>query len=98
MAFSNLHQKNKELEYHIVGDGVLYEKLKELIEELGLEECVFLHGAKDKDEIVQFYREADVFVLPSITASDGNTEGQGLVLQEAQLMGLPPVLCGCFLV
>ena len=91
MAFSKLHKKNKELEYHIAGDGVLYEKLEELIEELGLEECVFLHGAKDKDEIVQFYREADVFVLPSITASDGNTEGQGLVLQEAQLMGLPVV-------
>jgi len=91
MAFLKLQKKNMKLEYHIVGDGVLYEKLKELIEELGLEDCVFLHGAKDKDEILQLYREADVFVLPSITASDGNTEGQGLVLQEAQLMGLPVV-------
>jgi colanic acid/amylovoran biosynthesis glycosyltransferase len=91
MAFLKLQKKNKKLEYHIVGDGVLYEKLKELIEELGLEDCVFLHGAKDKDEILQLYREADVFVLPSITASDGNTEGQGLVLQEAQLMELPVV-------
>ncbi|SEJ58873.1 colanic acid/amylovoran biosynthesis glycosyltransferase [Cyclobacterium xiamenense] len=91
MAFSQLKNKNKELEYHIVGDGLLSDRLKELIEELGLGECVFLHGAKNKEEIFQFYRDADVFVLPSITASDGNTEGQGLVLQEAQLMELPIV-------
>lgn len=91
MAFSQLRIKIKELEYHIVGGGLLSDKLKELIEELGLGECVFLHGAKNKEEIFQFYREADVFVLPSITASDGNSEGQGLVLQEAQLMELPVV-------
>jgi colanic acid/amylovoran biosynthesis glycosyltransferase len=91
MAFSQLRNRNQELEYHIVGDGVLYERLKELIDELGLAQCVFLHGAKDKEEVFQIYREVDVFVLPSITASDGNTEGQGLVLQEAQLMELPVV-------
>ncbi len=91
MAFSKLRKKNQKLEYHIVGDGILYDKFKELIEELGLKEWVFLHGAKNKDEIFQLYREADIFVLPSITASDGNTEGQGLVLQEAQLMKLPVV-------
>jgi len=91
MAFSKLRKKNQELEYHIVGDGILYERLKELIVELGLEQCVFLHGAKDKEEVFRMYREANVFVLPSITASDGNTEGQGLVLQEAQLMELPVI-------
>lgn len=91
MAFSKLRKKNQKLEYHIVGDGILYENFQELIKELGLEGWIFLHGAKDKDEIFQFYREADIFVLPSITASDGNTEGQGLVLQEAQLMELPVI-------
>ena len=37
------------------------------------------------------YRESDLFVLPSIRAADGSEEAQGLVLQEAQAMGLPVV-------
>ena len=33
--------------------------------------------------------ESHIFILSSITAKDGDQEGQGLVLQEAQAMGLP---------
>ncbi|MCC5936875.1 MAG: glycosyltransferase [Lunatimonas sp.] len=91
MAFSKLLRSYPDLEYHIVGDGVLFEKLKELTDELSLNGHVFLHGAKNREEIKEFYAAADIFVLPSITASDGNSEGQGLVLQEAQAMEVPVV-------
>jgi colanic acid/amylovoran biosynthesis glycosyltransferase len=33
--------------------------------------------------------EAHILLMPSITAANGDTEGQGLVLQEAQACGLP---------
>lgn len=91
MAFSKLLPSYPDLEYHIVGDGVLFEKLKELKDELSLNGHVFLHGAKNQEEIKDYYRVSDIFVLPSITASDGNSEGQGRVLQEAQAMELPVV-------
>lgn len=90
-AFNQLAEQYPNIQYDIVGEGELMLPLKELVAFLGLEERVFFHGAKKKDAIIDFYRNADIFVLPSITGSDGNSEGQGLVLQEAQAMQLPVI-------
>ena len=48
-------------------------------------------GGLEEDEILEVYRKAHIFVLPSVTASDGDSEGQALVLQEAQAAGIPVV-------
>lgn len=48
-------------------------------------------GPLDHDEVVDAYRQTHIFVLSSATARDGDTEGQALVLPEAQAMGLPVV-------
>jgi len=37
------------------------------------------------------YSESHIFILSSVTADNGDQEGQGLVLQEAQAMGLPVI-------
>ena len=42
-------------------------------------------GPKDRDELVAYYRDADVFVLPS------RSEPWGMVLNEAAAAGLPLV-------
>ena len=39
----------------------------------------------------KLYRESDVFILPSITADDGDMEGVPVVLMEAMACGLPVV-------
>ena len=46
-------------------------------------------GFKTHDELQQLYADAHIFILSSVTSADGDKEGQGLVLQEAQAMGLP---------
>ncbi|HPX48257.1 MAG TPA: glycosyltransferase, partial [Treponemataceae bacterium] len=48
-------------------------------------------GLCDAERVRELYGLAAVFVLPSVTASDGDMEGQGLVLQEAQYCGIPVV-------
>ena len=48
-------------------------------------ERVRFEGAKDRDELVDYYRDADVFVLPS------RSEPWGMVLNEAAAAGLPLV-------
>ena len=77
--------------YTIVGEGPLREPLGALIRSLGLENSVVLVGEKTRDEVRTFYQKNHLFVLPSVTAADGDMEGQGLVLQEAQACGLPVV-------
>ncbi|NEP43525.1 MAG: colanic acid biosynthesis glycosyltransferase WcaL, partial [Okeania sp. SIO2H7] len=75
--------------YKIVGEGHLREPLEKLIAELGVAEKVHLLGWMTQDEVRQLYADSQIFILSSVTAANGDKEGQGLVLQEAQAMGLP---------
>jgi len=79
------------LQYQIVGDGVLKRQLRALIIRLGIEDKVKLLGWMNQDEVRELYEKAHIFVLPSVTARNGDQEGQGLVLQEAEAMGLPVI-------
>jgi len=54
-----------------------------------MEQTIHLLGWKTKDEVRELYDDSHLFVLSSVTAANGDKEGQGLVLQEAQAMGLP---------
>ncbi len=56
---------------------------------MGLEDVLTLHGAGSESYVRSKMAEAHIFLVPSVTASNGDTEGQGLVLQEAQACGLP---------
>lgn len=76
--------------YDIVGDGPLRQQLVSLTRELGLESCVTFHGARTEAEVRAFFQEAHIFLLTSANI-EGDAEGQGLVLQEAQACGLPVV-------
>lgn len=90
-AVAKVARDYPNLEYYIVGDGPLRELIEMLIEELGIQDKVKLLGWRTQDEVQKFYSDAHIFVLPSVTASDGDKEGQGLVIQEAQASGLPVI-------
>ncbi|MEK6837350.1 MAG: glycosyltransferase family 4 protein, partial [Nanoarchaeota archaeon] len=48
-------------------------------------------GSIPNTDLPSFYKAADVFVLPSIIDSKGDTEGLGVVLLEAIAAGTPVV-------
>lgn len=73
----------------IVGKGPLAECLREQAGEQG-DKIRFL-GPKTHDELAELYASADVFAMPSVTASDGDQEGFGLVILEAMASGIPVV-------
>ncbi len=79
------------LQYQIVGDGALRNQLHKLIRQLDIEDKVKLLGWMNQDEVRQLYAKAHIFILSSVTDREGDQEGQGLVLQEAQAMGLPVI-------
>lgn len=78
-------------EYTIVGYGDLEEQLKTAIVDGQLEDCVKLVGFKPQEEIKRYLDEADIFLLPSLTAADGDMEGIPVALMEAMAVGLPVV-------
>lgn len=73
----------------IAGDGPLRNKLEKQAEEI--KGKVKFLGAKTHEELKYIYASADIFVAPSITASDGDQEGLGLVILEAMASGLPVI-------
>ncbi len=79
------------LEYHVVGGGTpqARDELVKLAAEVGVADIVHWHSAQSDAEVRRLMNEAHLFVLASRTAPDGDMEGQGVVLQEAQASGLP---------
>lgn len=73
------------IEYNIVGDGVLRERLKSLTADAGLDGVVRFLGEMDQSEVSAQLREADIFLLPSVD------EALPVSLMEAQATGLPVV-------
>ena len=68
-----------------------YVALKKLHRQLRLEDCVFFLGTQSFERVLQKYREADVFVLPSVIAEDGSRDITPNVLIEAMAMKLPVI-------
>jgi phosphatidylinositol alpha-1,6-mannosyltransferase len=89
-AMPQLLQQHPELLYCIVGDGDERSSLTELVHQLGLTSHVqFRHECSD-EELVQCYQQCDLFVLPN-REINGDIEGFGMVLLEAQACGKPVI-------
>lgn len=72
-----------------IGGGDLSRTLKEKAQALGLSDKIEWRGACNQGEVVTALREADIFVLPSRIASDGDRDGLPNVLMEAASQELP---------
>lgn len=75
----------------VVGDGPEKAALVRQSQQLGLSGSVIFAGSVPNRQLPPYYRAADVFVLPSIVDSKGDTEGLGVVLLEAIAAGTPVV-------
>ena len=69
----------------IAGDGLLRNELIDLIDELGLQEVVFLIGKVAYADLPMLYACAEVFVI----TSNSHAETWGLTVNEAMAAGLP---------
>ncbi len=63
--------------------------VKQLIQDLKLEETVFISGGITQAELRQVYRECTFFVLPCQIVNNGDRDGIPNVLVEAMAMGIP---------
>lgn len=88
LAFLRRDKPDTDWHYTIVGDGPLYQDLMLLSHNLGLDDHVTFTGARPHEEVKARLADSHAFVLPSITASDGDVEGVPVSLMEAMAAGL----------
>jgi glycosyltransferase involved in cell wall biosynthesis len=90
-AFGRALSRGLDARLRIAGDGPLRPVYERLLGELGLGDRVEFLGVLRHDEVLEAMREADVLLLPSVTARNGDREGNPTVLKEACALGLPVV-------
>ena len=84
-VFSKLSDQREDLALLIVGDGPLDEQLRKQADKIGAGKKIVFTGRISQDLLPNYYRCADLFVLPS------KNENHPIVLLEALSTGLPVV-------
>jgi colanic acid/amylovoran biosynthesis glycosyltransferase len=90
-ALVHVADEYPDVVYDVIGDGPLREPLEALRDALGLAARVRFLGARTGEFVRERLAAADLFVLPSVTASDGDEEGTPTVLLEAACCELPVI-------
>ncbi len=86
-----LSQLPDHLDWHFVhiGGGELKKGIETRAKRLELDERIEWRGKQDQTEVIAAMRAADLFVLPSKIADDGDRDGLPNVLMEAASQKLP---------
>ena len=88
-AAARMQREGVDFELVLIGDGLLQATLEGLARDAGVR-CQF-PGFLPIEEVRQWLGRASVVAVPSVVASNGDTEGLPTILLEAQAMETPLV-------
>lgn len=75
----------------IVGSGPLNDHLHQLVHDLKLEEYIQFKGDQSDFQLMHYYENAEMFILPCIIAENGDRDGIPVAIMEAMAMELPVI-------
>lgn len=90
-AMPKILEQVPDAHYVIVGGGHYRPMLEALVAEYGMGEHVTFAGMVADEDLADYYRLCDLFVMANREMPDGDTEGFGLVFLEANACGKPVV-------
>jgi len=90
-ALYHLRQSGHDATLRIVGDGPERDALERHAGRLGIRGFVRFEGALPNDAIRAAFDTADVLLVPSVTAPDGDREGMPNTILEGLAAGIPIV-------
>jgi colanic acid/amylovoran/stewartan biosynthesis glycosyltransferase WcaL/AmsK/CpsK len=91
-ACAAVRKRNDGFELRIIGDGPLRNEVQNTVERLAMGTYVKLLGFLDYGDYLREMMAADLFLHPSLTARDGDSEGGApTTILEAQAAGMPVV-------
>jgi phosphatidylinositol alpha-1,6-mannosyltransferase len=88
-CLSQLREKYPEILYLIAGEGDDEARLKDMVQQLGVQDCVRFLGRVANEKLPALYAAADLFLMPS------TGEGFGIVFLEAMASGTPALGLDC---
>jgi phosphatidylinositol alpha-1,6-mannosyltransferase len=96
-ALPHLVKQYPEIHYHIVGLPTCKDDFLGLAQELGVSSHVTFHGRlAGREQLAAMYKSSDCFAILSENQKDGDVEGFGIVVLEANYFGLPAIgALGC---
>ncbi len=89
-AVARARSEHPGLVFRIGGDGPERGEVEALVSRLGLADCTRLLGFLSHERMIDEMDAADLFLQPSVTARNGDSEGGApTTVLEAQACGLP---------
>lgn len=88
-AYAEVRRHIPDAELTMIGAGPLLDSALSLAKDLNAP--VHFLGACNSDDVIAQLHQARILCLPSVTASNGDAEGFGMVLLEAQSCGVPVI-------
>jgi colanic acid/amylovoran biosynthesis glycosyltransferase len=82
-------RSRSDVSLRVAGDGDLRPQMETLAQRLGIAGRVHFLGWQPPSAVIGEMQRAQLFLLPSVTARNGDREGIPSVLMEAQASGMP---------
>lgn len=91
-ALPSILAKYPETHYHIVGLPTKKDNFLALAKELNVSHAITFHGRLPKrQQVFDAYQAAGIFIMLSENQPDGDIEGFGIAILEANAFGLPAI-------
>ncbi len=90
-ALPELLRRFPGTEYHIIGLPDHVDELRARASQLGVWEQVVVHGMLSNEDIRSRMAQADIFIMLSESQANGDVEGFGIAILEANFFGLPAI-------
>jgi glycosyltransferase involved in cell wall biosynthesis len=90
-AAALLKEEHADLQLTVAGAGPEARRLRRQADSLGVSDRVRFPGWVPRAEAASFFRQSDIFLLPSVVDPAGDRDGIPNVVMEALLNGLPVV-------
>jgi colanic acid/amylovoran biosynthesis glycosyltransferase len=85
------------LELHIAGDAMSpsdkaeKERVLQVAQRIGVSDIIVLHSWVSYERLLELAFDSHVFIAPSVTAADGDSEGTPFVIQQMMATGMPVI-------
>lgn len=80
-----------QLHVDLIGDGPLRDDLAGLASRLGIADRIRFCGSRSEADVAAALGATDLFILPSVIATDGQMEGLPVALMESLASGVPTI-------